>query len=187
MSKIKDLWKILEDLLKKECPEELTDLNPPVTTSEISEVEKYIGVHLPDQYKELLKIHNGQKYNMVFLGYDFITVQEIPGQWSSYQDVEDTESPNNKQDSRIKKIWFNKKWIPFLTTGTGDCLCFDMDPASGGKVGQIILMYHDYENRSYIADDLEAFMAKNIEDYTKHFNKHKEKKNEKEKPSWWHW
>jgi cell wall assembly regulator SMI1 len=43
----------------------------------------------------------------------------------------------------IKKKWFSRKWLPALDTWCGDYTCLDLDPAKGGKRGQVLSWYHD--------------------------------------------
>ena len=56
--------------------------------------------------------------------------------------------------------WFNLKWIPFMSNGGGDSYCIDMDPAKGGKVGQIISMNHEHGRRELLAPSIKEFLGR---------------------------
>ncbi|MHC8969851.1 SMI1/KNR4 family protein [Priestia aryabhattai] len=44
----------------------------------------------------------------------------------------------------------------------GDDICIDLDPAEGGKNGQIITFWHDWAQREVIADSLEEWVMSTI-------------------------
>jgi cell wall assembly regulator SMI1 len=60
---------------------------------------------------------------------------------------------------RIKSAWWNVGWIPIVSSGSGHLFCVDMDPAPGGKRGQVILFFHDDGKRLCVADSVGAWLA----------------------------
>ena len=61
MSEIKDCWNRIEKWFKKNKPEFLELLADGASEEEILELEKYLMCKLPNDFRESLKIHNGQK------------------------------------------------------------------------------------------------------------------------------
>ena len=55
--------------------------------------------------------------------------------------------------------WWNDKWIPIGRSISGDCICVDLDPGTGGVSGQMIEMFHDDDRRTVLAPDFAALLA----------------------------
>jgi cell wall assembly regulator SMI1 len=47
-----------------------------------------------------------------------------------------------KPPKAVKRRWWNHKWVPFLDPDLGDKTCIDLDPAKGGKRGQVFYWSH---------------------------------------------
>lgn len=54
----------------------------------------------------------------------------------------------------VRKCWWTDGWVPFAGDGAGNELCVDVEPDTGGRVGQVIEFVHDHEVRPRVADDL---------------------------------
>jgi cell wall assembly regulator SMI1 len=59
----------------------------------------------------------------------------------------------------VKSDWWNKRWVPFLEGGDGNCLCVDMDPDVDGAEGQVIEFWHADNDRSVVAKSLAGFLS----------------------------
>ena len=57
---MKDIWNQFENWLSTNWPDGLAALNPPATDHEIASLESALGVKLPQDFIECLKVHNGQ-------------------------------------------------------------------------------------------------------------------------------
>jgi cell wall assembly regulator SMI1 len=55
--------------------------------------------------------------------------------------------------------WWRKEWIPFLHNGGGDHLCLDPMARDFGKPMQIIVFWHDWEDRSVKYESIESWLA----------------------------
>jgi cell wall assembly regulator SMI1 len=77
------------------------------------------------------------------------------GEFEDFEDVEPVGPVKGE-------FWWNPLWIPIATNGGGDDICIDLDPAEGGKVGQIITFWHDWELREVILDSLEEWLINTI-------------------------
>ena len=126
---------------------------------------------VPADLRASLEIHNGQKNSRKWLGlmdgWRLMTCSEI-ADWSKgmarLSDEGDFEDREVSNDPSVKPDWWNKRWVPFLESGSGDCLCVDMDPAEAGVPGQVIEFNHDYESRPARASSLGAYLSEFLDD-----------------------
>jgi cell wall assembly regulator SMI1 len=54
--------------------------------------------------------------------------------------------------------WWRRGWVPFLADGGGDHLCLDVAAEDGGGPGQLVVFWHDWEDRSVKFPDFEAWL-----------------------------
>ncbi|WP_460148637.1 SMI1/KNR4 family protein [Priestia megaterium] len=162
--KIKQLWNRYEKWLKINCPEVLNTLKSGADKKAISELEEELSVKLPKGLKDLLSIHDGQVDEGIGVigNYYLLSLEEILYTQSTMKelldngDFEDFE-PVEAIGPVKRDFWWNPKWISIATNGFGDDICIDLDPDSGGNVGQIITFWHDWEERRVISRSLEEW------------------------------
>jgi cell wall assembly regulator SMI1 len=156
--KMKELWNRLEQWLKEQAPDVYADLNPGVSQLEIDNLEGVIGYKLPNDLRESLMIHNGQRgeSDWLFAGWELLSTDRILDEWLVWKDLYDKGTFEDWEvdviHEGIKKVWWNPAWIPLTYNGAGDHHCIDLAPANGGLVGQIISMWHDWEERRVLAN-----------------------------------
>ena len=56
-------------------------------------------------------------------------------------------SPKNA----IKPDWWNPRWIPITSDGSGNLQCLDLSPGAAGSVGQLIDFDHETTHRFVLA------------------------------------
>ena len=102
-------------------------------------------MELPADFKEFYRWKNGKninKYVESFLyNFHFIPDDEILSNFILMKNLTEGgefELPN----------WWDTNWIPFLYCGSGDHYCLDLAGSFNGKVGQILVFYHDWELRT---------------------------------------
>ena len=161
---MKQSWEKLEAYLKAKNIALLEDLLPPATNIEIHELECKLGVALPTDFVDCLKIHNGQKgeSEWLFSGSEFLSSQRIIEEWTIWKnllDGGDFYGNEIKPAIGIKPVWWSPKWIPFTYNGGGDHLCLDLDPASQGRRGQVITLWHDDGARKKKADSFAQWFS----------------------------
>lgn len=149
---MKQQWERLEAWLKANNPSLLADLNPPATDADIRELEKKLGVKLPVDFVECLKVHDGQRGrgDWLFDGNEFLSTRNILMSWSAWTDLledGDFDGKVSRPAAGIQPGWWVKGWIPFATNGGGDYLCLDLSPSSSGSAGQVIKVFHDFPDR----------------------------------------
>ncbi len=163
-----ETWEKFESWLKENWVEGFEDLNPPATDQEISELESALGVQLPADFVACLRVHNGQGAMAGGLldNSEFLSTGAILDQWTVWKDLLDSgdfKDAVSEPDPGVKNDWWNPKWIPFSHNGGGDHDCLDLDPAVGGKVGQVIGMWHDAGNREVQAESFGAWFEEYVD------------------------
>lgn len=160
-----------------------------VTDADIETAEKAIGLSFPQEFKNFLKIMNGESnQSMGIIGnWRIMKLEHIIKEWGNMKQMVEEgvfEGNTNKETPFVKGMWWNTKWIPIVTSGSGHFFVIDMDPNTKGKVGQIILFLHDSEDRFLVANSLTEWLEKittdlendvhkmRIEDGYEEFNNH---------------
>jgi cell wall assembly regulator SMI1 len=161
-------WGKLEAWLKANNSALLADLNPPISDGDLQALEQQLAVKLPEDFVECLKVHNGQKgrAEWLFAGSEFLSSKRILDEWLIWKDLfdgGDFDGAEAEPGAGIQPAWWSPKWIPFTYNGAGDHLCLDLDPASGGQVGQVITLWHDDGVRKKKADSFAQWFAEFVD------------------------
>lgn len=161
---IKDIWHRIDNNLKNNFPEVYEDLNNGVDENELLEAEAYLNIKFPDDFRETLKIHNGQKgkENLFLIdGWRLLDLETILESWDylnkliSSGNFSDLNLKNNKS---ILNAWWDKKWIPITSSIEKDFNCIDLNPSVYGNKGQIITLWSDILERDIYANSFTNFL-----------------------------
>jgi cell wall assembly regulator SMI1 len=148
----------------------LLDLNPPATTEEIEELISTLGVELPDDFIQVLKINNGQKGESAWLfdSQEFLSTHRIIEEYNIWKNLLENELQGkvSTPDDGVKNDWWNKNWIPFTSDGCRDHYCLDLDPNSTGTKGQVITLWYESAEREIVAKSFSAW----FEEYVNQLN-----------------
>jgi cell wall assembly regulator SMI1 len=166
---IKELWNCVTAIYEKEKPDFKTYLNPAVSTEEVDAIEEKMGFQLPGELKELYLCNNGDTENLEgsILGLRFLPIGEMFLNWCDWLYVlkdkelmkaceKDAESVPQKA---IRKVYANRKWIPFAHDQNGNYIGIDLDPDENGTVGQIINYGSDESRKYVITKSLKEFLV----------------------------
>jgi cell wall assembly regulator SMI1 len=124
-------------------------LNPGATPAAIAAFEEAIGLALPDDFKESLRLHDGGKdFWFTPTSGEFLSLAGMLKQWNWYGGAhrkgeyasEDWEASDI--EGPIKPIFWNTKRI-FVTDNSGDHWTLDLDPPEDGAYGQILEHSHE--------------------------------------------
>ena len=171
-----------KEWLKANYNDGIADLNPGASDEEIKELENTIGLALPKDYIEVLKMHNGQKGESAWLfdSQEFLSTTRIIDEWNNWNKFSSSdEFPKTSinADLGVKAQWWNKKWIPFSSNGSGDHYCMDLDPTPAGNNGQVITLWHDYEERELVSTNFKEWFVSYVDQlftgdffYSKEYN-----------------
>ncbi len=159
------------------APEILTNLNPPAHAADIVQVEQEIGLSFPEDFKQFLALHDGERDELHAFLADFnrlLSCQEIVSQYQLMQDIgKQLYSPEMEtlacwqEQTRdgiifikgsVQPLTLHPKWIPF-TEMNGDVFrYFDYDPAPGGVMGQVIEVDPEGCSWQVLADSFEDLL-----------------------------
>jgi cell wall assembly regulator SMI1/ankyrin repeat protein len=164
-------WKKIDAWLKANNPDLKKSLNKPASDQQIADLEKVIGARLPADFKESLKIHNGQKYSEGDLipppeerdsAYFLMASGDIAEEWQNRKKLHDSGEFADKEsgpDKGIQDAWWHPGWIPFASNGGGDSFCLDLAPSKEGQTGQVITMNHESAKREMLAPSFAQWLA----------------------------
>ncbi|MRG48655.1 hypothetical protein GFS24_26305 [Chitinophaga sp. SYP-B3965] len=154
----------IKDLLANEYPELNASLNPPATEADISRLETTTGLTLPDELKQLYRLHNGESGNAgLFFGLPFISIEEALAEWKVWESLASSTASMDSNiisvpANHIKEQYINTRYIPISKDYGGNNIGIDLDPGPDGVSGQVINFGRDEDTRFVIASSLAGFM-----------------------------
>lgn len=150
-------------------------LNAGATEADFAALEQILGYALPEDFKELYRVANGEpSWHGVLMGEEWLSIERIISEYSVWNDLytsgdfaDDDGTPYGcePEDASIKsELWWNPKWISLTVDAGGNSKMIDLDPTEHGTVGQIIQMWHDDSSRSKEANSLREFLTQYAQD-----------------------
>ncbi|HJQ33119.1 MAG TPA: SMI1/KNR4 family protein [Pyrinomonadaceae bacterium] len=172
---MEDIWARIEKWLAANAPEVLNSLRPGADSHAVARVETLLGIEFPPDVRASFSIHDGQSgLNMdAGLGYglidacELLSLERIVEEWKIWKELldgGDFDGQKGAPEGPVKDDWWNPKWIPVAYRGTSDYYCLDLDPAAGGNVGQVIIFWHDWEQRKVINSSFEEWLRSYADD-----------------------
>jgi cell wall assembly regulator SMI1 len=153
---MKRLFDRIHVWLAANAPEVLASLRPGATEEAIRAAEREMGVTLPDDVRAAYRIHDGQEWghDLVY-GRQWLPLADVVGTWRSLKKMIDGETvaPADKVPAKeaTRADYWHPAWIPLASNESSHHLCLDLDPAPGGRVGQIIYWWHDMDSPRSVA------------------------------------
>ena len=164
------VWDRIEAWLSLHAPAIAAGLNPPASVEALDATERFLGVELPDDVRSSYLRHDGQPQDSPWMleGWEWLSLERLRDEWKVWKDLldgGDFEGIESDADGvTVVKDWWNPRWIPLTYSGSGDHHCLDLAPGPGGKLGQIIEMWHDEGSRPVVADSFRAWLAEFADD-----------------------
>jgi len=163
------LWQRAEAVLKSKYPARHKALRKGASNSQLAALEQLIGAELPEDFKSSLRLHNGQEENGegVLRDWELLSTDRIADEWKIWKELYDGGDFADAEGSPgpgVKPHWWHPLWLPLTSNGGGDHQCLDLDPASEGKRGQVIQMWHDDAPREVQGASFEAWFEGFVND-----------------------
>ena len=148
-------WKTIAAFLADNKPGMLETFLPPATATTIAAAETALGRSLPADYKQFLLLCNGQEPSSPMVGTCSLhRVERLADEYKELSSVFDEEDEVNRDlvAPGVRPLNFSAGWIPIGRSARGrDSLCLDMDPAEGGRPGQVIKVAVNFDDRPVVA------------------------------------
>lgn len=158
-----ETWTSYVAWLSTNAAEAFANLAPGATDEEIRALTDAIEPTPPADLVALLRLNNGQRNPngcCVLPGLEFLSTTRIIQEWQKWRDFRESETPEGIEsldnysdalDAGVFDKYSHAGWIPAFKDGwRTDYVGFDMSPAEGGTVGQIINFGRD-EDQHFIA------------------------------------
>jgi len=140
-----------------------------------------LGVDLPKDFIDVLRIHNGQKGESAWLfdSQEFLSTHRIIEEFNIWKNLLNNELKGklSTADEGVKNDWYNINWIPFTTDGCGNHYCIDLSPSPTGKKGQVITLWYESSERELVSESFTQWFEEYIEElftgeliYSKEYN-----------------
>jgi cell wall assembly regulator SMI1 len=163
------IWKRIEAWLEENVPDMLADLQPGASAADIKKAERALSCELPADVAASYRIHDGKRgaVGALFGEWELLQLKYVVDNWKTLKEVADAGTFEQAEGAslpsavapQIKHVWWNPLWIPFASNDSGDFLCLDLDPARGGKSGQLISYLHTEAKRELLAKDFKSWLS----------------------------
>jgi cell wall assembly regulator SMI1 len=115
---------------------------------ELDAAEEDIGLRFPADVRESYRLHNGSESEYGILPWGFYllpldNVVESWRMWHSHVENGAFDGEVSRPEGPIRPVHWNTRWIPISHNSGGDHQCVDLDPAPGGRSGQVIEFNHE--------------------------------------------
>jgi len=155
-------WLALREATRVHLPEAYRALRAPASAATIGALESTLGRGLPDAVHALLACNDGQDVNKdgALSGLLVLSCKRIEAEWAMWRKLEDTEDLDGRAlTPGVHPSYTRPGWIPlFQDPGRPDYFGVDLDPAEGGRVGQVINFGRNEDDKYVAAASLEAFL-----------------------------
>jgi cell wall assembly regulator SMI1 len=170
MNTVKHNWNRIEAWLTTNLPEVIADLNPPASDDAIAHAETILGLTLPDGFKALYRLHDGQRQDSrgVFFGQWFMSLEQMLMRYEVWKGIviHDPVSAlgadlpfSSMPEGAIQLRYADTAWIPFTEDGLSGHFGLDFNPGERGHAGQVIMFGRYVQNKLVVAPDLPCFLG----------------------------
>jgi molybdopterin molybdotransferase len=176
VASVADILARLEVFLKRNLSKSSSGLHSAATEEDLADLEAATGLLVPEGLRAVLKIRNGGTDSNVFgEGFDFLSAAEIAEHWRMHVDVLSylpAEALTGKFDPDVmahcdpgvRPLVANRKWLPFADSNGDVTRYIDLDPALGGRAGQVIEVDPEATEWRVLAPSFEDFLLKRLKD-----------------------
>ena len=163
-----NLWQEIQQSLLAIAPSIGRSFQKPAKEGQIKALEDVIAQSLPESFKQYLRTFNGQTQSdspHYFMGYNSLlpTDEIIETYRMLVEDFEGESIADELNPNKIQPVLWDKGWIPFTDFEATTRICIDLNPATNGVKGQVIMLYPgiDYQSDEVVlANSFEEFTQK---------------------------
>jgi cell wall assembly regulator SMI1 len=164
---VPESWKRIETWLKANASPIRKSLRPEAKAGALEELLGKLGLSLPADFIESVRLHDGQKpeaeHGLFPVTDDvlgplpacrLLPIAEIAREWEQMKQLQEAGNFAGKTTEPapgVRGDWWNPGWVPIADNGGGDYFCIDLVPDKGGTAGQVIVFYHDMTDRPRLA------------------------------------
>jgi cell wall assembly regulator SMI1 len=163
MGDVLERWQTIASWLAEHRPELLEQFRPPATPGALAAAEQAIGRALPDDYKRFLLRHDGQVERAPMVETcSLFPVGSLAAEYQTVQGLFESRRPIGADlaGEGVRAIECSPGWIPIGRSAQGrDFLCLDLDPAPGGRAGQIIQISVVFAERPRVATSFTELLS----------------------------
>lgn len=136
------VWRRIDAWLQRFAPELAATLLPGASDPELAALQATYGSKMPPDLVGSLRHHGGQNPAApgLFYGARYLGPREIQAEMLVWWSVAETEELWSAEDStgRVRQSGWERGWLPFTSSASGDHYCIDMCPGAAGEIGQVI-------------------------------------------------
>jgi cell wall assembly regulator SMI1 len=163
IARVRRAWAVIDAWTHEHAPSVFGDLNPPASEAQIVEAERSLAVRLPPAFRASLLVHDGQSRDGPALTPTgcLLSLATIVNEWNVWKnllDGGDFDDAGGEPTGPVKARWWSPLWVPITYDGAGNHECLDFDPADGGRMGQVIQMFHDEGTRTLTAESYASWL-----------------------------
>ena len=160
------LWQEIQQSLLVIAPSIGESFQKPAEESQIKALEDAVAQPLPESFKEYLRTFNGQAQSdspHYFMGYNLLlpTDEIIETYQMLVEDFEGESIADELNPNKIQPVLWDKGWVPFTDFEATTRICIDLNPATNGVKGQVIMLYPGIDCQSD-----EVILANSFEEFT---------------------
>ena len=163
-----NLWQKIQQSLLAIAPSIGKSFHKPAEESQIKALEDAVAQPLPESFKQYLRTFNGQEQSdspNYFMGYNLLlpTDEIIETYQMLVEDFEGESIADELNPNKIQPVLWDKGWIPFTDFEATTRICIDLNPATNGVKGQVIMLYPgiDYQSDEVVlANSFKEFTQK---------------------------
>jgi cell wall assembly regulator SMI1 len=138
-------------------------LRPPASGDALAKLEQLTKLRLPEDFRAFYSAHDGADGIGVANQEDLLSVSEIETSWQLLHDIwsPHKQDRGREVDAGMAQVLWHAAWIPFTHDGGGSYLCVDLAPdeSAGGRVGQVIQLWHSDPSRQLVTKSFAHWLA----------------------------
>jgi cell wall assembly regulator SMI1 len=183
---VADSWKRIEAWLDAHLPPYKHTLRPGLSKKDLAKFEKAVGMPLPEDVRQSLRIHDGQCHLPddvfdalfdetpekappsligVIFGEELLDLESALREWRRWAKVGEENwdemewSQTSTPEGAVQRCYTTRGWIPLGALTHSDYFGVDLNPGPNGVVGQVVNFGRDEENKYVLATSWAQFLS----------------------------